>query len=116
MGRMKYLIFSGLILMLVPIAGTRAQDKPFNQIDPGCCSNYKLGIISPPKDVEFKLMVIVPPKIDQAMVVNPYQESSQLSSPPKVSQPDKDKEVEQLFKLPPFPTRKSGQTVLHFWN
>jgi hypothetical protein len=113
---MKYLIFSCLILLLVPTPGTRAQDKPFNQIDPGCCSNYKSGIVSPPANVDFKLIIIVPPKIDQAMVVNPCQESSQLSSPLKVSQPDRDKKVEQLFKLPPLPIGKSGQPGLHFWN
>jgi hypothetical protein len=111
---MKYLIFPCLVVLLVPITGTRAQDKPFNQIDP-CCSNYKSGIISPPNNVDFKLIIIVPPKIDQAMVVNPCQ-SSQLSSPPKVSQPDKAGKVEQLFKLPPFPIGKSGQPGLHFWN
>jgi hypothetical protein len=113
---MKYLIFSCLITLLVSTPVTRAQDKPFNQIDPGCCSNYKSGIVSPPANVDFKLIIIVPPKIDQAMVVNPCPESSQSSSPPKVSNPDRDKKVEQFFKLPPFPTGKSGQTVLHLWN
>jgi hypothetical protein len=116
MGRMKYLIFSCLVLLLVPITGTRAQDKPFNQIDPGCCSNFQNGIVSPPANVDFKLIIITPPKIDQAMVVNPCQESRRLSTPPKVSNPDRDKKVEQFFKLPPFPTGKSGQTVLHLWN
>lgn len=113
---MKYLIFFCLILLLVPISGTRAQVQTFDQIGPDCCSKYKIGIVSPPKDVDFKLIIIVPPKIDQAMVINPDPGSKELLSPPKVFSPDSDKKVEQFFKLPPFPTPKSGQTVVHFWN
>jgi hypothetical protein len=66
--------------------------------------------------VDFKLIIITPPKIDQAMVVNPCPEVSQLSTPLKVSTRDRDKKVEQFFKLPPFPTGRTGQTVVHFWN
>jgi hypothetical protein len=115
-GRMKYLIFFCLIVVLIPISGTTAQVQPLDQPGPDCCSKYKVVIVSPPKDIDFKLIIIVPPKIDQAMVVNPFQASNQLSSPPKASNPESDKKVEQFFKLPPFPTAKSGSSVVHFWN
>jgi len=114
---MKYLIVYCLIMLLVPIPGTRAQVQPFNQISPGCYSNDKIGIVSPPKDVDFKLIIIIPPKdFDQAMVFNQGRESNGISSPPKVFNPDCYLKVEQFFKLPPFRTRKSEGSVVHFWN
>jgi hypothetical protein len=114
---MKYLIVWCLIMLLVPIPGARAQVQPFNQISPGCGSNDKIGIISPPRHVDFKLIVIIPPKdFDQAMVFNQGQESNGISSPPKVFNPDSYQKVEEFFKLSPFPTRKSAESVVHFWN
>lgn len=113
---MKNLIFFCVILLLVPIPGTRAQVQPFDQHGSDCCSKYKIGIVSPPKDVDFKLIIIVPPKIDQAMVINPRQESKDLSFPPKTFSPDSDKKVEPFFKLPPFPIQNDSRSVVHFWN
>ena len=113
---MKYLIVSCLI-MLFPILGTKAQVQPFNQINPGSCSNDKTGIVSPPKGVDFKIIVIIPPKdFDQAMVFNQGHESNGISSSPKAINPNSYQKVEQFFKLSPFPTRKSAGSVMHFWN
>ncbi len=114
---MKYLIVSSLVVLLVPIPGTRAQVQPFDQFTQDCCSNYKMVIVSPPKDVDFKLIIIVPPKdFDLGMVFSPYQQPDAISTPPRVFNPDSDQKVEQFFKLPPFPTRKSAESVVHFWN
>ena len=113
---MKCLIFFCLILLLVPISATRGQVQPFNQSGSDCCSKYKVVIVSPPKDIDFKLIIIVPPKIDQAMVVNPGQEWKESSTPPQFINPDRDKKVEQYFKLPPFPIQRDKGSVVHFWN
>jgi hypothetical protein len=114
---MKYLIVSCLIMLLLPIPGTRAQVQPFNQLSPNCCPNYKLAIVGPPRNVDFKLIIIVPPKdLDQAMVFNPYQQPNAISTTSKVFNPDSDQKGEQFFTLPPFPTGKSPESVVHFWN
>jgi hypothetical protein len=114
-GCMKHLIFFCLIVLLIPIPGTRAQLQPFNQLNPDCCSNYQGGIISPSKVIDFKIIIIVPPRdLDRAMVVNPCPELK--ISPPKVSEPDAGKQVKQFFKLPPFPIRKPSEPSVHLWN
>jgi hypothetical protein len=112
-------------MLLVSAFGTRAQnqpfkdqefkDQPFNQFSPGCCTTYQGGVVGPPKGIDFKIIIIVPPKdLDQAMVMNPC---PQLQvSPPKVSEPDNPAGVDQFFKLPPFPNSKPGERALHFWN
>jgi hypothetical protein len=67
--------------------------------------------------VDFKLIIIVPPKdLDQAMVFNPYAQPNVISTLPKGSKPDSNQKVEQFFKLPPFPVRQSPESVVHFWN
>lgn len=132
---MKYRIAGCIILLLVPIFGARAQnqlfkdqpfkdqpfkdqpfkDQPFVEPSPGCCAPYQSRIINPPKGVDFKIIIIVPPKdLDPGIVMNPCPELQ--TSPEKAPEPDNGNGIGQFFKLPPFPSSKPGARAVHFWN
>ncbi len=112
---MKNPIIGCLIMLLVPAVAANAQDQPFNQSTPVCCSNYESTIVNPPRGIDFKIIIIVPPKdFDQAMVLNPCPEMQ--TSPPKVSVPDYPNGAKQFFKLPPFTVTKSSDRIVHLWN
>jgi hypothetical protein len=109
---MKYPIFFLLTLLLALSAEASAQDIPFKQDNPfnkagEGCSKYKIIIIAPPKDVDLKMMLnFQSSTIDQAVVFNPCGELSELPPVFKAVDPQKKKEVDQFFKVPPFPTKR----------
>jgi hypothetical protein len=122
---MKYPIVGCLIMLLVSAFGTRAQnqpfkdqefkDQPFNQFSPGCCTPYQGGVVTPPRGIDFKMIIIIPPKdLDPGIVMNPCPQLQ--TSPPKISGPDNVNGVGQFFKLPPFPNMKPSDRSMHFWN
>lgn len=96
---MKYLGFTFLTLVLVLSAETRAQDNPF-KVTQGSgsvmvvptqapCPDYKIGIITPPKDVDFKMRVTTPSKnLDPGIIFKPCEFSSQLSLTPQLVRPN----------------------------
>ena len=94
---MNYRIFSILSLLLVISAEAGAQDIPFKQSNPfnkagEGCSKYKIVIITPPKDVDFKMTPNFPSStIDQAIVFNPCEELSELPFVFKAVDPQKKK-------------------------
>jgi hypothetical protein len=96
---MKYLTFSFLVLVLA--FSTEAQGKSSNNASNKSCEQYKIGIVTPSKDIDFKIIVIVPPKnLDQAMVFNPCPEQNQVASAPQIILPRK--ETNEFFKVLPF--------------
>ena len=98
---MKYLTFSFLVLMLAFSVEVNAQGELSNNASSKSCEQYKIGIVTPSKDIDFKIIVIVPPKnLDQAMVVNPCPEQNQIASAPQIIIPRK--EANEFFKVPPF--------------
>ena len=108
---MKYPILFLLTLLLILSAEAGAQDiplkqdSPFNKAGEGC-SKYKIIIIAPPKDVDLKMILnFQSSTIDQAMVFNPCGELGELAPAFKVVDPQKKKEVDQFFKVLPFPTK-----------
>jgi hypothetical protein len=119
MPAMRYLIIFCLIMLLVSsfevtARGQVFKEQPFDQSSPGCCS-YSQAIVNPPKGIDFKIIIIIPPKdFDGAMVLNPCPEMQ--PSPPKVSDPDYRDGVKQFFKLPPFPNPKPSERPAHLWN
>ncbi|MFN2454599.1 MAG: hypothetical protein ABR577_10305 [Pyrinomonadaceae bacterium] len=98
---MKYLSTSFLTLLLIFDVAANIQNNSTNNVGSRSCEEYKIGIITPPKDVDFKLTIIVPPKdIDPAMVINPCAELVQTVSTPQIIIPRK--ESGKLFKPLPF--------------
>ncbi len=103
---MKYPISSLLTLLLVLSAGAGAQDIPFKKADQGCI-DYKIEIITPPKDVDFKIIINVPSgNIDQGIIFSPCRESNECPPAPKTINPDRNKAVDQFFRVLPFPTKR----------
>lgn len=107
---MKYLTFSFLILVLAFSVEVDAQGQSSNNASSRACEQYKIGIITPSKDIDFKIIVIVPPKsLDQAMVVNPCPGQNQVASAPQIIIPRSApqiiiprKETNGFFQVPPF--------------
>jgi hypothetical protein len=98
---MKYLTFSFLILVLAFSVEVNAQGESSNNSSRKSCEQYKITILTPSKDIDFKIIVIVPPKnLDQAMVFNPCPEQHQIASAPQIVIPHK--ETNEFFKVPPF--------------
>jgi hypothetical protein len=96
---MKYLGVFLLTLLLVLSVETSAQDNPFSKggqggsvIVPGQdkpCPDYKIIIITPPGDVDFKMTVNTPAKnIDPGIVFKPCTESNQLAFAPQMILPN----------------------------
>lgn len=98
---MKYLTFSFLILVLAFNVKVDAQGESSNNASKSC-EQYKIGILTPSKDINFKIIVIVPPKdIDQGMVFNPCPEQSQIASAPQIILRRRETN-EFFFKVPTF--------------
>jgi hypothetical protein len=108
---MRCPIFSLLTFVLVLSTSASAQDLPLKQENPfnravEVCSKYKIIIITPPKDVDFKMTLILPSStIDQVMVFNPCEEVTELPPAFKTIDPQEKKEADQFFKAPPFPSK-----------
>lgn len=97
---MKFLTFSFLILVLTFHVKVDAQVESSNNASKSC-EQYKIGILPPSKDIDFKIRVIVPPKdIDQGIVFNPCPEQNQIASAPQIIL--RRKETHEFFKVPPF--------------
>ena len=94
---MKYLGVSFLTLLLVLRVETSPQDKPFNGPQGNSfnkagqlpCPDYKIGMITPPKDVDFKMRLLTPSKnLDPGILFKPCELSSQLSLAPQLIIPN----------------------------
>jgi hypothetical protein len=98
---MKYLTFSFLVLVLAFSLEVNAQGESSNNVSSKTCEQYKIGIVTPSKDIDFKIIVIVPPKeLDQAMVFNPCSEQNQVASAPEIMVPRQ--ETSGIFRVPRF--------------
>lgn len=101
---MKYLTFSFLVLVLAFGIEVKAQGESSVKTDGNSCDKYKIGIMTPSQDIDFKMIIIAPPpNIDVAMVINPCQEQSQVAAAPQIIIPPK--ETDEFFKVPPFTIR-----------
>lgn len=98
---MKYFIFPVLILVLAVGVEVKGQGGSSNNAGSKSCDQYKIGIITPSKDIDFKITFIVPPKnLDQAMVLNLCPEQNQVASAVQIIVPRK--RTTEFFKVPPF--------------
>src|ERR1700694_2111830 len=96
---MKCLGVSLLALLFALSVKTSAQDNPLSKAgqgvivvipgeNQGSCPDYKIGIITPPKDVDFKMKLLTPSEnIDPGIIFKLCGESSHLSSAPQISMP-----------------------------
>ena len=95
---MKYLGLFLLTLLLALFVKTSAQDNPFSKggqgwgglVIPGQnltpCPDYKIIIVTPPKDVDFKMTVNTPAKnMDPGIIFKPCTESNQLAFGPQMN-------------------------------
>lgn len=98
---MKYFGVSLVALILALGVETGAQDNPFSSgrqglgVMPGQnltpCPDYKIVIITPPKDVDFKMQVSTPAKnMDRGIIFKPCTESNQLAFGPKIIMPNQE--------------------------
>jgi hypothetical protein len=112
---MKYPALLILFLVLAFNVEVRAQGEESNNTvsSNNSCARYKIGIITPSKDIDFKMMIIVPPKnIDQAMVFNLCPAEQQVAVTPRLNvhpfAPQiviPSEEPNSFFKAPPFTIR-----------
>lgn len=97
---MKYRIFAVLVLALTVGVEVNGQGESSNA-GRKSCDQYKIGILTPPKDMDFKITIIVPPKnLDQAMVSNPCPEQNQVGFAVQIIVPRK--QSKEFFRVPPF--------------
>ena len=106
---MKYARIFLLTSLFALSVKTGAQNNPFTKggqgpgsvvVIPGQgltpCPDYKIVIVTPPKDVDFKMQVNTPSKgIDPGIIFKPCEESGQLASAPQVVVPNQ----EQIITL-----------------
>lgn len=113
---MKYPAFfiSALVLALCIEARAQAPESNDKAVGNNPCEQYKIGIIPPERDVDFKIRIIVPPKnIDQAMVINPCPAEHQVvvtprrTDVPPFARPSATPSADPnaFFKAPPFTIR-----------
>ena len=98
---MKYPIFTVLVLVLAVGVEANGQGESSNNAASKLCDQYEIGIITPSKDIDFKIRIIVPSKnLDQAMVFNPCPEQNQVASAVQIIVPRK--QTKEFFKVSPF--------------
>ena len=113
---MKYPALFILFLVLAFSVEVRAQGEESNNTvssSNNSCERYKIGILTPRKDIDFKITIIVPPKnIDQAMVINPCPAEQQVAVTPGTNIPPfaprtdiPSADPNSFFKAPPFTIR-----------
>ena len=96
------LCFAAMLLMFVSGGTTRSASADKGGDEP--CKEFKMMIMTPSKDIDYKITIIPTPKdIDKAMVINPCKQAGEIVSlPPIIIQP---KERNPFFKLTPFGIR-----------
>lgn len=105
---MKYLMFTVFVLGLAVGVEVNGQGELSNNAGSKSCGPYKIGIITPSKDIDFKIRISVPSKnLDQAMVFNPCPEQNRVASAVHLIVPRK--QTKEFFKLPPFTLKNSEQ-------
>lgn len=107
---MKYLTLIAFGLMLIAGVEVRAQVESSTKRG-STCDQYKVGIITPSKEVDFKLKTILPPQnLDQAMVLNVCPEQNQVASAFQITGPRR--QTREFFGASPLMLHKKyfGQT------
>jgi hypothetical protein len=99
---MRRLILYSLAALMIVNGGTTAPASLSRHTDSDPCDAFKMIIITPSRDIDFKMTIIpVPKELDKAMVFNPCQQSNAASA---VIIPQEKKE--EFLKVPPFTINK----------
>lgn len=81
---MRYVALSLLILMAGSVR-VNPQAGPFDKSRGQPSVLNQLGIVTPPKDIDFKIIIIVPPKdLDRGMVRNSCSKENQIDCVPQL--------------------------------
>ena len=98
-GRMRYVALSLLILLACSVR-VNPQAGPFDKSCDQPNVPDQLGIVTPPRDIDFKIIIIVPPKdFDRGMVHNWCSGTKQIGCAPQTDSPQT--ETNPFFKVSP---------------